>query len=110
MSAGKQSCAAGAASPPTCRGTGELSTSAITALSSELEAKVATWRPPWPSNTPNAEKEVRSAGQQQGTASGAACPMHSRASHGTQATLLSPPSGPCFSTRRITLFTCRLTR
>lgn len=40
----------------TCSGTADASTAAITALRSELEANVATWRPPWPSNTPKAEK------------------------------------------------------
>ena len=40
---------------PTCSGIDEPSTSAMTALSSELLANVATERRPWPSNTPKAE-------------------------------------------------------
>lgn len=52
-------------STPTCRGMGDASTSAITALMRLLEAKVATWRPPWPSNTPKAAKEACPAAQAQ---------------------------------------------
>lgn len=53
-----------ACAAPTCSGTDELSTSPITALSSELLAKVATERPPWPSNTPKAEKGTEPARMQ----------------------------------------------